>query len=422
AVMITSGIFAGLILAARATTQPTFTPFTFAAAGDAGIIGVGSTNSRQTLLRLGNTTGLDFFVMLGDLAYGSYLKNEGAWCDEFHSHFGNFVFVAGAHDTGQIETTDTVVYDADSSGTFNSGDSVLWGDHPVLNTALKSDSHLTYVDAGSHGHYVAGDTVISTLFSAPTYQSYMAVLNGTIPTVGTSLSTDTKMKYWDKDGNGVFTSPSGNQDLNRFISDVNCQPPAGITWHGSGINCNNSFVAPSCYGREYYFDYKSPNPQARFILISPQTYNITGSIHTCCDGTSSDSWDYQKGDAHYNWVNQTIQGAHASGIPYVFVLTSKDCATLGTNPCNMRHDTQYDTVNHLSDADLFNMLTGGSIGNGVTMLIEAHDHNFQEGKQFHVRVVVNDVIGGCPGTPEGHHAFNTTYYATGEPNAPNHWL
>ncbi len=288
----------------------TYTAFSFGIAGDMGDI-KGNTNARQSLLRLANTTGLDFFVANGDLAYTNQGRDGVSWCNEFKAHFGNVIILAGNHDTGESQ-------------------------------------------------------------------------------------------------------PNGELDFNAFVSGCPF-PLTGITWHGSGVNCNTDYTVPSCYGREFYFDYKSPNPQVRLIFISPRVANITGAYHQTgcpptCLGTQRDRWDYVKGDAHYNWLNNTIQGAFSAGIPYVFVIAYKVCVTGGIQQCDMRSEQYFDTVNQKADADLWNLVTGNNNGVRVTMFLGAHDHNYQRSKQMSVRISSSDH--GCPGPAEGKHAFNTTQYLT----------
>ncbi len=309
-----------LPLAAHTVNAVFFTPFAFGIAGDIGNINA-DTVARQSLLRLANTTGLDFFIAAGDLAYTDQGRDGVSWCNAFKAHFNNIIIVAGNHDTGE-------------------------------------------------------------------------------------------------------TQPNGALDYDSFVQGCPF-PLSGVTWVGSGVDCNSgpTYVRPSCYGREFYFDYKPPTPQVRFIFISPRIANITGSASpqpNCppnCPGTNENKWLYQKGDAHYNWLNNTIQGAFSAGIPYVFVIAHKVCVTAGIWTCVMRNNVYYDSVNKKTDADLWNLITSNNNGVRVTMFLGAHDHNYQRSKQMSVRISAVDH--GCPGPREGKHAFNTTEYQTPSSNKGN---
>ncbi len=304
-----------LPLAPQRANAVVHTPFAFGIAGDIGNVKT-DTFARQSLLRLANTTGIDFFIAAGDLQYGydgvNLVGDPTAWCNEFKAHYNNIIIVAGNHDTGEANQN----------------------------------------------------------LAPPQY-------------------------------------PDGNVDFDKFVNGCPFSL-SGVTWVGSGVDCNlgPGYVRPSCYGREFYFDYKPPNPQVRFVFISPLIANITGQvsqpdcpIQGICPGTKLNRWLYQKGDAHYNWLNNTIQGAFSAGIPYVFVVAHKVCVSAGTKTCVMRNNHYYDSVNKKTDADLWNLITSNNNGGRVSMFLGAHDHDYQRSKQMSVRRNSGDI--GCPGPLEG---------------------
>ncbi len=155
----------------------------------------------------------------------------------------------------------------------------------------------------------------------------------------------------------------GKSDLPRLIQY--CPYPLG----GSPIGD---------YGREYYFDYPSGTPLARFIMVSPRIANITGlCLGTSC-ATDSQScsnlesqqvgrcyWQYSAGDSHYNWVKNAIDGARTSGIRWVIVGMHKVCISSGDKSCAVR-------------PDLFDLL----VSRRVDLILQAHDHTYQEAKQL----------------------------------------
>src|SRR5206468_2644772 len=111
------------------------------------------------------------------------------------------------------------------------------------------------------------------------------------------------------------------------------------------------YAFPSCYGREYYFDYGYPTPELRIIVISPTVQNITG--HMITFGT--DVWLYQKNDPHYNWVNATIQAARAAAIPQTMVVSFDQCLGTTVEECGQsyHHQSPYDSSGTKFEADLF---------------------------------------------------------------------
>jgi len=118
------------------------------------------------------------------------------------------------------------------------------------------------------------------------------------------------------------------------------------------------------YGKEYWFDYPSPGPLARFILISP-------GVDMNVDGTGT--WDYSVGTARYNFVRDTIDGARTAGIPWVFVGMHKNCITTGNKGCEIGED-------------LFNLL----LDRKVDLVMEGHDHNVQRSKQLFCPAILVD--------------------------------
>lgn len=86
---------------------------------------------------------------------------------------------------------------------------------------------------------------------------------------------------------------------------------------------NISRIVPSCpftlgsyagnYGREYYFDYPASHPLARFVLTSCGMVFSVDAI--------KERWPCQNKttDAHYMFVKNALDGAHALGIPWTIV-------------------------------------------------------------------------------------------------------
>lgn len=108
------------------------------------------------------------------------------------------------------------------------------------------------------------------------------------------------------------------------------------------------------YSREYYFDYPSATPLARFIAISPQMIF-----------TDEGQYTYTAGNAHYTWVSDAIDSARAAGIKWIVVGMHVNCITMGKKSCGM-------------GASLFNLL----VDKKVDLILQGHDHNYQRSKQL----------------------------------------
>ena len=167
------------------------------------------------------------------------------------------------------------------------------------------------------------------------------------------------------------TAPHGFLDTSSGYVDA-CGAPAGINWVGSkvsygGTACQASLTlslvlsSPSCYAREYYFDYPSSNPIMRFIFISA---GIGGS------------WiDYSSGLPHYNWLKARIDEAKNDGL-WVAIITHKNCISDGT-----------DIPDCASTFDPFNLAVT-EMG-GVDLWLDGHDHTYQRSYQL------SNVAGDC---------------------------
>lgn len=100
------------------------------------------------------------------------------------------------------------------------------------------------------------------------------------------------------------------------------------------------------YGVEYYFDYPSVSPTARFIEIAAAL---------TVDGVG---YDYNSG-SHRTWLEQRIQEGKAQGL-WVVVTLHKVCITMGSKSCEIGEATM----------DLL-------IAEGVDMVLQGHEHNYQ---------------------------------------------
>src|SRR2546427_207797 len=110
------------------------------------------------------------------------------------------------------------------------------------------------------------------------------------------------------------------------------------------------------YGFQYYFDYPSSSPLARFIMVDPNIWNGT---------SSSSAISYSNGTARQAWVGTAIDSARTLGITWVIVGTHKDCITTGANSCEIGQD-------------FMRFL----ISKKVDIVLQGHDHNYQRSKQL----------------------------------------
>jgi hypothetical protein len=129
----------------------------------------------------------------------------------------------------------------------------------------------------------------------------------------------------------------------------------------------SSTVGPgSRYGAEYYFDYPPSSPLMRVVMIPA---NLT---------VESINYSYAQGTPRYSWLAGVIDGARASGIPWVVVGVHKNCITTGQKTCEI-------------GADLMNLL----VEKKVDLVLQGHEHSYQRSKQLALNP------SSCPAVPVG---------------------
>lgn len=106
------------------------------------------------------------------------------------------------------------------------------------------------------------------------------------------------------------------------------------------------------YGKEYYFDYPSEAPLARFILISPKLTFTYGGSYT-----------YTVANTHLLWLAAAVDSARATGIPWVVVGMHTGCLSVGSTGCDMGQD-------------LLDLLTIKR----VDLVLQGHDATYQRTK------------------------------------------
>lgn len=108
------------------------------------------------------------------------------------------------------------------------------------------------------------------------------------------------------------------------------------------------------YGKEFYFDFPSGAPLARFIHVSPDLIFPPAA-----------KWTYVVNNTHFQWVIHTIDGARAAGIRWIVVSVHKPCIGLVGTACPMGQD--------LLDALLIKK---------VDLILHGDQHSYQRTKQL----------------------------------------
>lgn len=107
------------------------------------------------------------------------------------------------------------------------------------------------------------------------------------------------------------------------------------------------------YARQYYVDVPAGDPLARIVLISPGI--------TFDDG----AWSYDEGSERAAWTQGAIDGARASGIPWVIVGMHKPCLSVGRYECD-------------PGPEIVDLL----VSSGVDLVMSGHEHIYQRSAQL----------------------------------------
>jgi cellulase (glycosyl hydrolase family 5) len=107
--------------------------------------------------------------------------------------------------TGSVSDIEPLVYDSNVNGKFDSNsESTLILPIPNDQQALRSDAKIKYVDSNNNNHWDTGEPVVYDSNTNGVFNTGESVLYGT-PGNGASLKTDSKLSFWDKDSNNVWT-------------------------------------------------------------------------------------------------------------------------------------------------------------------------------------------------------------------------
>ena len=110
------------------------------------------------------------------------------------------------------------------------------------------------------------------------------------------------------------------------------------------------------YGFQYYFDYPSYAPLARFLMLDPSIW---------MGNTTQTRVLYGDGSPAQQWAAAAIDSARAEGIPWIIAGMHKNCISTGVEGCEI-------------GPEFMNFL----INKRVDIVIQGHDHDYQRSKQL----------------------------------------
>src|SRR5207249_3388949 len=97
-----------------------------------------------------------------------------------------------------------VVYDGNNNNMYDAGEPVVAGSPPRLQATLNQDSKVKFVDANSNGVWDSGETIVYHSTNDGLYESSESVILLGSPAPETILSVDSRIKYWDANGDSIW--------------------------------------------------------------------------------------------------------------------------------------------------------------------------------------------------------------------------
>ena len=187
------------------------------------------------------------------------------------------------------------------------------GDYSQTNATTANLNYIAH--SGASFNLALGDFSYNTTVNASTWSSYArSILPANFP----------------------FEILSGGHDVSQISTYA-----ADLPNQMSGMS--------GTYAGQYYFDYPSTGPLARFILISPSVLS---------------TYSYSYGTPGYDWVSSTIDAARSAGIHWIVVAMHENCFVIGSKTC--------------PGQDLLDLL----LSKKVDLILEAQKHDYQASKQL----------------------------------------
>jgi hypothetical protein len=113
------------------------------------------------------------------------------------------------------------------------------------------------------------------------------------------------------------------------------------------------------YGRQYYFDFPTATPLARFIMVSPGIGGDTGGLNT----------NYKEGSPGYEFTAKAIDQARAAGIKWIFVGMHKNYISTMDKTNEISTDTKRTFMTML-------------LNKRVDIVFQGHEHGYERTKQL----------------------------------------
>jgi hypothetical protein len=190
--------------------------------------------------------------------------------------------------------------------------------------------------------------------------------------------------YHDTGDDANLSDTSATRSYQKFVGSLS--PTSGCPYTINGVSSLPPCESFGCdYGREYYFDYPPSAPIARFVMLSPDIYNITRQCLALCITNPQkicnylyNCWNYRQNDPndrdytynytrfgnHWNWTRTVIDNAHANN-EWVIVGIHKLCISAGAENCEI-------------GTDIFNLL----LSEKVDLILSGDDHAYERSKQL----------------------------------------
>lgn len=124
--------------------------------------------------------------------------------DHYNYTFDPQIRFVDANSNNARDAGETVTYDSNSNGAFDTGEPVIAGTTPAQGTILRSDLKVKFVDSNRNGLWASGEAVVYDTDGNGILDSGEAIIVGGTPALQSSLGTDLRIKYADSNSNNVW--------------------------------------------------------------------------------------------------------------------------------------------------------------------------------------------------------------------------
>src|SRR2546427_2449249 len=228
--------------------------------------------------------------------------NLGQFLPHIHPVAAVSTFTVDLDATSTSQTDTTISTSASPTSAFRVG-AVLQASAPTNGQPLTTSTSLKFIDANTNNVWDSGEAVVNDTSNSGVYETADKVIEGGFQAPGTILSSDSKIKFIDSNGNVIYDYPE------TVVYDLN----------GDGLyNVGERLIGPNVFGWQFAINYDptyllpqaDPTPSCLTYPDCAGNTALLGSVTTGCPVFGGNVI----GGCNWN-ACQTTCGSAVTGIP-----------------------------------------------------------------------------------------------------------